>query len=274
MCFQWRRLRCRQAPWVQQVGILDWRRVHDAIAVRQRVLVGDEIGFAKPLSLTADCRTKYRSTKDNRIRGCQRAMHDILLFVSAPRIDDESSNFSHIHGLRDRCALWSQRSLDSTTHQTEPLPGTAVVPLAPNITSLRADPPDDASSRNLKQRPIARAYEVGVCSVVSHRAIVSDPSATVGPESDVERTIESRLAYSGIRYERLVTRLVTGEIHDLEHKRFPRTGKVDELDLVTDFWGRGSGIRRREAEITLQGIERRSALHRTDGKGVRHEVDA
>ena len=67
--------------------------------------------------------------------------------------------------------------------------------------------------------------------------------------------------------------VVTGEIHDLEHKRFPNFGKVDELDLMTDFWGRGSRIRRREAEITLQRIERRTALHRAYGKGVRHEVD-
>ena len=29
---------------------------------------------------------------------------------------------------------------------------------------------------------------------------------------------------------------------------------------MTDFWGRGSCIRRREAEIALQCIERRSAL--------------
>ena len=115
---------------------------------------------------------------------------------------------------------------------------------------------------------------MGVCSVVSHRAVVSDPSATVGSESDVERTIESRLALSVARYERLVSRYVTGEIHDLEHKRLPNFGKVDELDLMTNFWGRGSRIRRREAEITLQRIERRSTLHRTDGKGVRHEVDA
>src|SRR5262249_21623471 len=138
----------------------------------------------------------------------------------------------------------------------------------------RADPPNDASSRNLNQRPIVRTYEVGVCSVVSHRAVVSNPSATVGSESDVERTIERRLALSGVRYERLVTRLVSGEIHDLEHKWLASVGKVDELDLVTDFWRWGSRIRRREAEITLQRIERRSTLHRTDGKGVRHEVDA
>ena len=132
------------------------------------------------------------------------------------------------------------------------------MPLAPYITSLRADPPNDASPWNLDQRPIASAYEVGVCSVVSHRAVVSNPSATVGSESDVERTIERRLVFRGSSYERLVTRLVTGEIHDLEHKWLPNVGKVDELDLVTNFWGRGSRIRRREAEITLQRIERRS----------------
>ena len=73
-----------------------------------------------------------------------------------------------------------------------------IVALGP---SGRANPPNDASSRNLKQRPILYAYEVGVCSVVSHRAVVSDPSATVGSESDVERTIERRLALSGVRDE-------------------------------------------------------------------------
>src|SRR5262249_15902889 len=135
----------------------------------------------------------------------------------------------------------------------------------------RADPPNDASSRNLKQRTISRgAYEVGVCSEVSHRTVVSDPSATVGPESDVERTIERLLVLRVRLYERLVTRSITGEIHDLEHKRLSNIGKVDELDLVTDFWGRLSRIRRREAEITFQRIECCTALHRADRKRVRH----
>ena len=65
-----------------------------------------------------------------------------------------------------------------------------------------------------------------------------------------------------------------GETHDLELKRLPNFGKVNQLDLMTDFWGRGSRIRAREAEITLQRIERCAALHRTYGEGVRHEVDA
>src|SRR5262249_35743981 len=93
----------------------------------------------------------------------------------------------------------------------------AVVVVVASASAGRADPPNDASSRNLKQRPIFWGpHPVSVCSVVSHRTVVSDPSATVGSESDVERTIERRLALSGTRYERLVTRLVTGEIHDLE----------------------------------------------------------
>src|SRR5262249_42729313 len=117
------------------------------------------------------------------------------------------------------------------------------------------------------------AYEVGVCSEVSHRTVVSDPSATVGPESDVERTIERLLVLRVRLYERLVTRSITGEIHDLEHKRLSNIGKVDELDLVPDFWGRLRRIRRREAEITFQRIECCTALHRADRKRVRHEVD-
>src|SRR5262249_19806957 len=153
------------------------------------------------------------------------------------------------------CCGHSDPSTAQPISRTLPGAASAVVPLAPYITSLRADPPNDASSRNLNQRPIVRTYEVGVCSVVSHRAVVSNPSATVGSESDVERTIERRLAFGGTRYERLVTRLVSGEIHDLEHKWLPSVGKVDELDLVTDFWRWGSRIRRREAEITLQRIE-------------------
>ncbi|MGC2045014.1 MAG: hypothetical protein WA669_14430 [Pseudolabrys sp.] len=70
-----------------------------------------------------------------------------------------------------------------------------------------------------------------VYSEVSHRTVVGDPSATVGPESDVERTIERLLVFSVALYERLVTRIIMGEIHDLEHKRLPNFGKVDELDL-------------------------------------------
>ena len=98
--------------------------------------------------------------------------------------------------------------------------------------SGRADPPNDTSSRNLKQRTIGRgAFEVSVCSEVSHRTVVWYPSATVGPESDVERTIERLLVFSVALYERLVTRIIMGEIHDLEHKRLPNFGKVDELDL-------------------------------------------
>ena len=97
---------------------------------------------------------------------------------------------------------------------------------------------------------------MGVCSEVSHRTVVCNPSAIVGPESDVERTIERLLVFTVALYERLVTRIITGEIHDLEHKRLPNFGKVDELDLVTDFWGRGSRIRRREAEITLSAAPR------------------
>src|SRR5262249_35800397 len=75
-----RRRTCRQAPWVQQVGIQSWRAVHDAIAVRQWALVGDEIGFEKAIGSTPDCRTEYRGTNDNRMRERprQRTMHDIL----------------------------------------------------------------------------------------------------------------------------------------------------------------------------------------------------
>ena len=48
--------------------------------------------------------------------------------------------------------------------------------------SVPADPPNDTSSRKLEQRTIGRgAYEVSVCSGVSHRTVVSEPRATVGP---------------------------------------------------------------------------------------------
>ena len=69
---------------------------------------------------------------------------------------------------------------------------------------------------------------MSICSEVSLRTVVWYPSATVGPQSDVERTIERLLVFSVALYERLV---ITSEIHDLEHKRLPNFGKVDELDL-------------------------------------------
>src|SRR5262249_21797982 len=114
----------------------------------------------------------------------------------------------HPNEQRDRCALWSQRSLDGQPINRT-LPGTpAVVPLAPYITSFRANPPDDAGSWDLNQRTIGRAYELGgrwlrcaTLTKIAHRTVVRDPSATVRPESDVERTIERVLAIGA--HERL-----------------------------------------------------------------------
>jgi len=61
--------------------------------------------------------------------------------------------------------------------------------------SLWADPPDHASAGNLNQRTITRGDEFGSrirLTEVSHRAVVGNPGAAVGPESYVGRTIEPR----------------------------------------------------------------------------------
>src|SRR5262249_19499964 len=128
--------------------------------------------------------------------------------------------------------------------------------LAPYVTSIivvaatgtstagRADPPNDSSFRNLNQRTIARAYEHGgraTLTEIAHRTVVDDPGAAVGPELDVVRTMEGVVVYGIGLYERLVTRLVEGEPHDFERKRL---SKVNELDLMTDFWGWFSRIRK------------------------------
>src|SRR5262249_37932260 len=125
---------------------------------------------------------------------------------------------------------------DPSTHNDQPnLAGAAaVVPLAPDITSLRADLPDDAGSWNLNQRSIGRVYEFGVCTTlpkVSYGTVVDDIGATVGPESEVGRTIEPMGAVN----ERLVARLVFREPRDLERKRLTNAGKVDVLHHMTDL---------------------------------------
>jgi hypothetical protein len=139
--------------------------------------------------------------------------------------------------------------------------------------SRGTDPPDDAGSRNLEKRTIAGHLEFRVrigLAEVAHRAVVGDPGAAVRPELDVGRAIESTdAAHKGLLEARVV-----GEPRDFELKRLFNFGKVKELDLMTGFWGRWSRIRSRKAEIALQRIERRSALHRTYGEGVRREVDA
>src|SRR5262245_61580272 len=130
--------------------------------------------------------------------------------------------------------------------------------------SLRADPPDHAGAGELNQRTIARDLEFGSrigLTEVSHRAVVGNPGAAVGPEFYVGRTIEPADAAAR---KRLLEGVVEGEPLDLELKRavaavivplVAASVEVDELDLVPDFRGGVCRIRRREAEVALERIQ-------------------
>src|SRR5258707_7926808 len=136
--------------------------------------------------------------------------------------------------------------------------------------SLRTDPPDHACMRDLNQRTIAWNNEFGVwirLAEVAHRAVVNDPGAAIRAELDVRRTIEPACA----AHERLFKCVVVGKPHDLERKRFLLPAEIDEFDLVSSF---RRPIRSGKAEVALKRIQRRATLHRSAGKGIRHEVDA
>src|SRR5467141_519283 len=136
--------------------------------------------------------------------------------------------------------------------------------------SLWTDPPDHARLRDLNQRAIARNNEFGVwirLAEVAHRAVINDPGAAIRAELDVRRTIEP----AGAAHERLFKCVVVGKPHDLERKRFLLPAEVDEFDLVSGF---RRPIRPGKAEVALKRIQRRATLHRSAGKGIRHEVDA
>src|SRR6266566_5636364 len=137
--------------------------------------------------------------------------------------------------------------------------------------SLWTDPPDHARTRDLDQRTIAWNNEFGVwirLAEVAHCAVINDPGAAVRPEPDIRWTIESACAAA---HERLFKCLVVGKPHNLERKRFLLPTEVDEFDLVSGF---RRPIRSGKAEITLERIQRGATLHRSAGKGIRHEVDA
>ncbi len=170
-------------------------------------------------------------------------------------------------------------------------PGRLKAPRPPPATERNqrlssGKPPDHAGARDLKQRTIAGDLELGVrvrLAEVSHRAVVGDPGAAVGPELDVGRTIEAADAV----HKGLLEGLVEGEAADLELERpviivplslvvsvpvfVAAAVEVDELDLMPDF---RCPVRRREAEVALERIQRGAALYRAADKGVRHEGNA
>src|SRR5258708_21683976 len=136
--------------------------------------------------------------------------------------------------------------------------------------SLRTDPPDHTRARDLNQRTIAWNNEFGVwirLAKVAHRPVINDPGAAIRAEPDVRRTIEPACA----AHERLFKCLVVGKPHDLERKRFLLPAEVHEFDLVSGF---RRPIRCGKAEVTLKRVQRGATLHRSTGKGIRHEVDA
>src|SRR5258707_15028338 len=137
--------------------------------------------------------------------------------------------------------------------------------------SLRTDPPEHTCTRDLSQWTIAWNNEFGVwirLAEVAHGAVINDPGAAIRAELDVRRTIEPVCAAG---HERLFKRLVVGKAHDLERKRFFLPAEIDEFDLVSNF---RCPIRRGKAEVTLKRVQRGATLHRSTGKGIRHEVDA
>ena len=114
---------------------------------------------------------------------------------------------------------------------------------------------------------------MGVGADVAHCAVIHDVGAPVRSEPDIERTVEARRMARGTD-ERLITGVIAGKPSDLESKRLVSfRGEVDELDLVSHFGRRFSGVWRREPEISLERIKRRAVFHRTTDKRPGHEVD-
>ena len=104
-----------------------------------------------------------------------------------------------------------------------------------------ADPPNDTGAWNLNQRTIAVAYEFRVrigLAEVAHRAVVGNPSAAVGPEPDVGRTIER--VEEARAHKGLLEVLVKCEARNFELKRLLNFGKVKEFDLMVPTSGAGA----------------------------------
>src|SRR5262249_14162121 len=136
---------------------------------------------------------------------------------------------------------------------------------------FRTDPEDHARPWNLHQRRVGRSHEFGLRAApakVSHRAVVGNPRAAVGSESELRRPIPSARAID----ERLVARLVLGKPLHLQRERVALLAEVDDLDLMADFVTGGVG--RREAEVPFEGVERRPRPDRPAYKRVGYEVDA
>src|SRR4029077_9107101 len=94
-------------------------------------------------------------------------------------------------------------------------------------------------------------------AVVPHCAVIDDIGAPVWAEPDICRTVEP----VDHGYERLVVSAVASKVLDSQGERRARQlVEIDQLDLVTDFGIGIAGIRRREAEIALEGVQRRPWL--------------
>src|SRR5262252_7210398 len=129
-------------------------------------------------------------------------------------------------------------------------------------------------------------------SVIADRAVVNDVRASIGPELDVGRAVEPAASVKKC----LIASGVASESLDLE-SWWPASSlvplvvvvalvilviafstrllnEIDQLDLVPDFRGGRSGVRRRETEIAPEGVERRAGQHRSADKRPRDKIDS
>jgi hypothetical protein len=123
--------------------------------------------------------------------------------------------------------------------------------------------------RDLDQRTIAGADEMGVAAVVPHRTIIREVSATVGAKPDHRRTIEP--ASSG--EERLIP-LLRAKFWILKASAlFQSLVEVDQLYFMTDLRGGIGSVRCREPVITFQDVQRGAAFDGPAHKRPGHKVD-
>src|SRR5882672_11639910 len=138
---------------------------------------------------------------------------------------------------------------------------------------IAADPPDHSGARDLDERTVIGAHVfcrgVGLAEV-PHSAVIHDPGAAVRSHPYVGGSVEPAKAI----HERLLEGGVVGKPHGLQRERLARRAEVDEIDLVPHLRSGRGGLRRREAEVALERVERGSRPKRTSDERVRHELDS
>src|SRR5215469_14088930 len=108
-------------------------------------------------------------------------------------------------------------------------------------------------------------------AVVPHHAVIHDIGAPVWAEPDIRRAVEP----VDHGYERLIVSAVASKVLDPQSKRRARQLiEVDQLDLMADFRIGIAGIRRREAEVALEGVQDCPWLDGPTDKNIRHEIYA